>query len=202
MIPVHDSRSFPYEGRRRGPMKVLVTGADQHQGLAVIRGLGLKGVPVVACGSETKSLGFYSRFTKEHYAYPSQHGDRERFIEAIMKILDESGAEMIINSLETTLVVLDGARSEIERRAVLASPDSQTLEVVIDKLRTMELARELGVPVPRTIHGSTAAEIVAQSDRLRFPVTIKPQGSPLHRSTQHRLDFKVRYANDVMHLSA
>src|ERR1044071_1850602 len=128
---------------KRGAMKVLVTGADQHQGLAVIRGLGLKGVPVVACGAERRSLGFYSRFTKEHYVYPSQHADRERFIEAILKILDESGAEMIINTLETTLVVLDGARSEIERRAVLASPDSQTLEVVIDKLRTMELAREL-----------------------------------------------------------
>jgi len=183
-------------------MRVLVTGADQHQGLAVIRGLGLKGVPVVACGSETRSLGFYSRFTQQRYVYPSQHGDRERFIDAILKILGESGAEMIINSLETTLVVLDGARSEIERRAVLASPDSQTLEVVIDKLRTMELARQVGVPVPRTLHGSTAAEVLAQSDRLRFPVIIKPRGSPLHRSTQHRLDFKVRYANDMKRLSA
>src|SRR5439155_1208678 len=167
-----------------------------------IRGLGLKGVPVVACGSETRSLGFYSRFTQQRYVYPSQHGDRERFIDAILKILGESGAEMIINSLETTLVVLDGARSEIERRAVLASPDSQTLEVVIDKLRTMELARQVGVPVPRTLHGSTAAEVLAQSDRLRFPVIIKPRGSPLHRSTQHRLDFKVRYANDMKRLSA
>ena len=32
-------------------MKVLVTGAEEHQGLAVIRGLGLAGVPVVACGA-------------------------------------------------------------------------------------------------------------------------------------------------------
>ena len=52
-------------------MKVLVTGAEEHQGLAVIRGLGLAGVPVVACGASRRSLGFYSRFASEGYSYAS-----------------------------------------------------------------------------------------------------------------------------------
>src|SRR5207247_10906294 len=82
---------------KHGARRVLVTGADQHQVLAVIRGLGLKGVPVVACGSETRSLGFYSRFTQQRYVYPSQHGARERFIDAILKFLGGRGAEMHLN---------------------------------------------------------------------------------------------------------
>ena len=51
--------------------RVLVTGADQHQGLAVIRGLGLAGIPVVACGPCRWSLGFHSRYTVERA--PRQH---------------------------------------------------------------------------------------------------------------------------------
>ena len=41
-------------------MDVLVTGADQRQGLAVIRSLGRRGVSVLAAGVHSKSIGFYS----------------------------------------------------------------------------------------------------------------------------------------------
>ena len=50
---------------------VLVTGSEEHQGLAVIRGLGRAGIPVVACGLQRRSLGFYSRYVVHRATYAS-----------------------------------------------------------------------------------------------------------------------------------
>lgn len=54
-----------------GAPKVLVTGAETHQGLAVIRGLA--GVPVVACGAHRRSLGFLL-----HSSLPKAELDAQR----------------------------------------------------------------------------------------------------------------------------
>ena len=42
---------------------VAVIGANSPIGLTVIRELGERGVPVLACGSRADSLGKYSRYT-------------------------------------------------------------------------------------------------------------------------------------------
>ena len=63
------------------PPKVLVTGADQHQGLAVIRGLGLAGIPVIACGASPWSMGFHSRFAVERARYTPPFQSPPRFID-------------------------------------------------------------------------------------------------------------------------
>jgi predicted ATP-grasp superfamily ATP-dependent carboligase len=176
-------------------MKVLVTGAEEHQGLAVIRGLGLKGVPVVACGASPRSLGFYSRFATERYSYTSPLVDGKQFIEDIAGILDGSGAELIIPAVESTLVALDASRERIETTAVLAAPDSETLDVAIDKLRTVRLAEAVGVPAPRTASAATVDAVLDLVKAFRFPVAIKPRGNGIHAKTRHRFHFKVKYAN-------
>jgi NAD(P)-dependent dehydrogenase (short-subunit alcohol dehydrogenase family) len=51
----------------RPALRVLVTGADQHQGLAVIRGLGQAGVTVIACGPTAQSVGFRSRYAARRH---------------------------------------------------------------------------------------------------------------------------------------
>src|SRR5437016_694748 len=102
-------------GEQRGKLdRVIVTGAEEHQGLAVIRGLGLRGVPVVACGSKRRSLGFYSRFATERHVYTSPFADEPRFVADLLAIARDSGATLILPSVESTLVVLDGHRAELE----------------------------------------------------------------------------------------
>ena len=64
---------------------VLVAGADQRQGLAVIRGLGSGGCKIFAAGPPN-SIGFYSRFTQAFTAVPSSMTNKKAFAKAILKL--------------------------------------------------------------------------------------------------------------------
>lgn len=178
-------------------MKVLVTGADQHQGLAVIRGLGLAGIPVVACGASKRSLGFYSRFAVARARYISPLESPSGFIEDIVRTVQQTGASVVMPVVESTLVALNEWRAEIERYATLAAPSPDLLEYALDKGKTIGLARRVGVPTPRTVAGQNMDDVLFRARELRFPVAIKPRGNGLHRTTANTLGFKVRYAGNM-----
>lgn len=175
-------------------MKVIVTGAEEHQGLAVIRGLGLRGVTVVACGSRRRSLGFRSRFASETYVYRSPFQSADDFVADITAIIATSGAGLVIPAVESTLAVLDEHRGAIESRCRLAAPPSEVLDLALDKWRTVSLAGRLGVPVPRTVYADGRDAILREAAALTYPLALKPRGGALYRGTRHRLDFKVCYA--------
>jgi len=178
-------------------MRVMVTGAEEHQGLAVIRGLGLRGIPVVACGAKRTSLGFASKFAVERHTYTSPYADRSRFADDIVAIARHSKAGLIMPAVESTLVVLDEYRTAVEAVSRLAAPSSHTLALALDKLATLQLAQQVDVPVPRTAYAETSADLLHQAAQLAFPVALKPRGHPLYRRTANALGFKVRYASTI-----
>jgi predicted ATP-grasp superfamily ATP-dependent carboligase len=180
-------------------MKVLVTNAENNQGLAVIRGLGVAGVPVVACGATKRALGFYSKYASEKHVYTSPFKSKSRFVGDILRIARETRPDVILAG-ESTLVVLDEARAEVEQYTKLGAPRSEILRCVVDKAKTIELAERIGVPVPRTVRGGSIAEVLEKAAALRFPVAVKPRGHKLYGPTAHSLNFKVRYASSVQQL--
>ena len=180
-----------------GPPKVLVTGADQHQGLAVIRGLGLAGVPVVACGATHRSLGFYSRYAVERGQYTPPFESPKQCVDDLVDIIRRTRPALVVPTVESTLVLLSEARTVIERHTTLAAPPPKVLEYAIDKVKTLQLAERLGVPVPRSVRGETRGEIHSRAAALLFPVAIKPRGNGLHLTTANALDFKVHYARTL-----
>ena len=71
-------------------MDVLVTGAEERQGLAVIRALGSYGLSVCATGLKKDSLGFYSRYAKETIQYPSPISQKSEFVDTGGMIMFQS----------------------------------------------------------------------------------------------------------------
>jgi predicted ATP-grasp superfamily ATP-dependent carboligase len=180
--------------------KVLVAGADQHQGLAIIQALGLKGISVIACGAESRSLGCYSRYAVERHVYTSPLVSKTGFMAEILDIIQRTRPDVIIPGVESTLIGLDECRGEFEPEAILAAPPSDVLAYAIDKSKTLEVASQLGVPVPATVKGQTLGELLANAMTLRFPVAVKPRGHRLYAATAHSANFKVRYARSLAEL--
>ncbi|HET7564476.1 MAG TPA: hypothetical protein VFJ96_05750, partial [Gemmatimonadaceae bacterium] len=77
-------------------MTVLVTGADQRQGLAIIRALGLAGISVIACGPHARSMGFYSRFATQSFRYTPPFRDAHRFVDDILAIVRRTRPALIL----------------------------------------------------------------------------------------------------------
>ena len=157
---------------------------------------------MVACGLSPRSLGFYSRFAVERYCYSSPYQDSRQFTKEIAQIAASSGAQMVIPAVESTLVALDRYRHLLDGICVLASPPSATLECVIDKWKTVNLARQLGVPVPKTFFADSPEQLDLIAETLPYPVALKPRGNRLHVRTEHKLGFKVKYAGDRNQLRA
>jgi predicted ATP-grasp superfamily ATP-dependent carboligase len=68
-------------------------------------------------------------------------------------------------------------RSEVEQKSCLALANNAALDVATDKVRTLAVARQLGIPVPT---GVTVHEFTELSDARRhfaFPVVVKPATS-------------------------
>jgi predicted ATP-grasp superfamily ATP-dependent carboligase len=183
------------------PFRALVTGADEHQGLAVIRGIGMGGVEVVAAGINPGCLGQRSRYATISECYTAPAANPDQFVEDIIAIAERTRPSVIVPSVESTLVLLNRARERVERIAPLAAPDAATLEFALDKSRTLALAERLGVPCPRTVTGSSAGEVLDRAAGLTFPVAIKPRGNALHESTLNAIPFKCTYAHDLTELA-
>lgn len=175
-------------------MRVLVTGAEEHQGLAVIRGLGLAGIDVIASGSTARAAGFHSRFVVANGRYTSPFEDRQRFVDDLLEIVHRTRPDLLIPVVESTLVVLNEARTRIEEHVPLAAPTAEVLEHALDKGKTLQLAARLGVPVPASVQGDAVASILREAKSLRFPVAVKPRGNGMHLTTANKVGFKVRYA--------
>lgn len=183
------------------PLRVLVTGADQHQGLAVIRGLGVAGEFVIAAGSKADSLGFASRHAQVRRTYTSPFADPARCTADLLRIIAETAPDVVLPSVEATVVLLNRVRDRIPGGVALALPSAEALDHALDKGRTLELARRCTVPAPRTACGPHLEALLQEAEALRFPVAIKPRGNPLHPGTAHSLGFKALYARSLGELA-
>src|SRR5438105_153092 len=119
----------------------------------------MEGIPVIACGAEQRSVGFYSKYAVDRFVYTQPLENKSGFIRDILAIIKKMNPVLVIPSVESTLVALDECREEIEQYARLAAPCSEVLAYALDKRKTLQLANCLDVPAPSTIRGSTLKEI-------------------------------------------
>jgi biotin carboxylase len=87
-------------------------------------------------------------------------------------------------------------RLEFEEHCRLALPDNAALEVAADKLRTLELARALGVPAPMTLLVHDVPDALRAAQALGYPVVLKPRVSRSYASNGELRRLQVSYADN------
>ena len=153
---------------------VLVTDADRSSAIAIIRSLGRKGWRVIAADSDSRSLGFRSRYAHDQLLYPSPCQAPDELVETLYRAVHEKKIDLLIPVTEEIIQPVTNSRSRFDGMCHLAMADSAALEVVMDKSRTLELAQKLGVPVPpsRIVQSHAQAKDVVET--LGWPVVLKP----------------------------
>lgn len=182
-------------------MRVLVTGAETPEGLAVIRALGQVGIEVVAAGDRLWSLGFASRYPIARMRYTPVQESPRRASEDIVDIINRTDPDLVIPVGEDLLVTLNETRRRVTRHTVLAAPPAEVLGRALDRAKTLTLVRRLGIPTPKWVQGESLTEVLDAAGQLQFPVAIKPRGPALYRPTAHTVDFGVEYAESVRALA-
>jgi protein-tyrosine-phosphatase/predicted ATP-grasp superfamily ATP-dependent carboligase len=169
-----------------------VLGEDSRSGLAVVRSLGRKGVPIVlGVQSDQAAVAAYSRYVSQVIQMPSTWLEVEAWLAAVERFLKSEQIDLVISCSDSTIIPLVRERARFEQLSRLTIPDRLGFEYTFLKSKTLEMASELGVPVPPTFFiADKSALSRIQPDRLRFPVVVKPISSKVWKDGV-RFDLKV-----------
>jgi predicted ATP-grasp superfamily ATP-dependent carboligase len=157
--------------------RILVTDAGLGSAVAIIRALARRGHHVVAADSAVRSAGFCSRSTAETLVYPSPGRDPAATVDALVHAAVERRLDLIVPVTDEIILPLAAARRRFDGLCALAIAADDALATARDKDATLELARRLGVPVPRAILVHSAREALTHAAEIGWPIVLKPQVS-------------------------
>jgi predicted ATP-grasp superfamily ATP-dependent carboligase len=186
-------------GRFAEPIEVLVTDGHTRAGLAVVRSLARHGVSLLVLGAERFSPAFYSRKVKHAAQAPSPASAPQAFVEFALSAIREHKIQLAIPVTDHAALLFDRYRQSFEHHARLAMASSEALRSVLDKRRSLELARQLGVPCPRQFELKAPEQVPQMVETLGFPIVLKQPGDPLDENVP-RFDFRVLYAHNEAEL--
>lgn len=161
----------------------LVLDANLRQSLVTVRSLGRRGLRVAAL--ETADIlkrspyvpTFSSRWCRRAFIAPGYEQDTEPYLDYLKQLLASDGAHVLITSSDGTLAVLRRHRAEIERSARIALAKETALEAAINKDMTLEIARRLGIGIPRGVVVRAAGEVAEAVREIGLPAVVKPAES-------------------------
>ena len=181
--------------------RVLVLDADMIPCMTVARSLAKKGCLVDIAGHTEAPISGYSRSVNQCFVYPDPLSDTEAYLDWFEQQTRSVSYDLAIPVTERTMSAISPHRERFSH-VKIAMPSMQSLEQVIDKSKTMALAREVGVPVPNGVELSSMEALEDLIDDLQFPVVLKPTRSIGAGRDEGASQLHVSYAYDRSELRA
>lgn len=156
--------------------RILVLDGDMVPALTICRSLRRLGCKVTIASHTRKPIAGYSRGKVGLYRYPSPLASAGDFVAWLADHTQRNHYDLVIPVTERTLAPLSRSRAQLEHVRI-AMPDERSVELVFDKSKTLALAEELGVPIPKGVAVARLEALEALRDSLHYPVVIKPTRS-------------------------
>ena len=157
--------------------KALVLGDDTRSFLSVVRSLGRAGIEVHVAWFDPGVPALRSRYVARAHEIPAFAPGENDWQHALAALMRREGFDLVIPCDDQRGLPLAAHRSELERWGRIWCPAPEALEVLGDKHKTTELARSLGLPVPREAIVSDRTRLDALRDDFTPPLILKPPSS-------------------------
>ncbi|MGH7541296.1 MAG: ATP-grasp domain-containing protein [Gemmatimonadota bacterium] len=154
--------------------RILVTEGEERSSLAVVRSLGRAGHELIVCSRNGRSLAGASRFASGDRRVPDPLSEENAYLEAVLRVSEETGAEAIIPMTDAACTVLLPARARFGDIRVLG-PTAEAYRRISDKAAVALVAERCGIAVPSRVEMRAPGEAAALplSEEL-FPAVVKP----------------------------
>jgi protein-tyrosine-phosphatase/predicted ATP-grasp superfamily ATP-dependent carboligase len=187
--------------RRSG--RVLVLGWDTRSFLSVIRSLGRAGLDVHVAWCPLYSPSLRSRYVRAVHSIPYYRPDDSHWVEMFNELVSRYEFDLVIPSDDASLVPLQMHMAKLARVDCIYLLSDQAYQVTSDKEQTYELARKLGITLPRQLAAATRAELDTAIADLGIPTVVKPRRSAESDNPQsRRFVKKIRHPADVELIAA
>lgn len=173
---------------------VLITDGHWRKTLAATRALGRQNLSVTVGESTCLSTAGFSRYCRHKIIYPSAFIKPLAFVDFLYNYCKKHAVGMLLPMEDHTMELLARHRERFERITALPIASSAKLHLARDKGQIIRLARNLGIPVPKTWFIRDLAELSQIQHKLPYPVVIKPRrasgamGISYPRNSQELLD--------------
>jgi protein-tyrosine-phosphatase/predicted ATP-grasp superfamily ATP-dependent carboligase len=157
--------------------KALVLGDDLRPLLSVIRSLGRGGIEVHIGWHPAHTEALRSRYLNRAHHLPAYRPDDDRWKRSMVELMDRERFDLVIPCSDPTTVPLQTHRAELEPHGRIYLLDDLAFRVVSDKFKANELARSLGIRVPRELVVRRLVESDQVREMFELPVVVKPQWS-------------------------
>ena len=154
----------------------LVLDASLRQSLVAVRSLGRRGLRVAAAGRHHKTPALSSRWCRQGVVLPPEDAPGP-YLADLEAWLDHAGARVLIASSDATIALLRASRARLEPRVRLALGNEDALAIAVDKERTLETARRLGIPAPLGVVVTEVGGVALALNKVGLPAVVKPSAS-------------------------
>jgi D-aspartate ligase len=150
----------------------VVVGGD-YQGLGIVRSLGRRGVPVCIVDDEL-SISRFSRYATKFVKLANLRDERTA-VDALLEIGTRLGLQgwVLYPTREELVAAFSRNRSELSGLFRVPTPDWDSVQWAWDKRNTYNLAKELGIPTPRTYYVDHVDQL-SELDGVAPPFALKP----------------------------
>ncbi len=149
--------------------KVLVLDCQMRSALAAIRSLGIKGVYVIG-GEKTRfATSFFSKYCHEKVIYPNP-AEEKNFVNFILNEIKKRRYDMLLPMTNETLIPLSKHKKEISKYVSFPFQNHKKLMVGFDKSKTMNFAKKIKIPIPKTKKIKKFEEL----KNFELPIVVKP----------------------------
>jgi D-aspartate ligase len=162
--------------RLDSPPAVLL--GETGSALSLARSLGRVGVPVYVLGSDGSSLAAASRYCTAFVELGGGEGVIDRWLDWLERD-GPSGAVLLPPGDEGVELIVRHSKRLEELGYRVPETAGEVSLAMLDKTRTYELAREAGIPCPRTWQVRSEADAVRIAREMTFPCALKPVHSHL-----------------------
>jgi D-aspartate ligase len=156
------------------PVLLLGGGAST---LAAARSLGKAGIPVYASG-RSGCRAMHSRHCRLALPVPDGMEAQDYWEQILISDPDPKliGCVILVGCDES-LDFVEKREAALRQRHIVEEFRPELRQAMLDKLDTLVLARQAGVPTPNFWAVETAEDVLAIRSELRFPVMVKPLNS-------------------------
>ena len=151
----------------------LVLDARLRQSLMTVRSLGRRGLRVAALESFAGAPAFSSRWCQQAFVCPAEAGTPD-YLTYLEQLLERTSVGVLITSSDATIGLIRQHREHLEQRVRIALAREPALGIAVSKERTLEVAKQLGVGVPRGVKVKAMGEVEAALREIGLPAVVKP----------------------------
>jgi predicted ATP-grasp superfamily ATP-dependent carboligase len=175
---------------------VLVLGG-YTAGLAVIRALGRRAIPVSCVYSTEKEVARHSKFLDATFCSPAPE-EETSFLDYLLSLARSHPKSLLIPTSDETLAAVARGKNRLAEHFDVACMEFSRVDLALDKRKTAECASKHHIPAPRTFSPESTRELKACAEAIGYPCLVKPTSSYAHFKTFGRKMTKVHSVTELV----